>query len=83
MYLDRLVKDAGTFANAFFQVKEEWTPVENRGFAMVDWAPRISAFEDNRPHTRDLAVLDVQREKLRYFRDNIVDLGAFRSLFLP
>ena len=74
-------EDNDTLQALFAEVTADWQDTNGRRFSVVDYAPHISVRVDDCPYTRDIATFIVDGEKLKNFKSNIVDLGAFRSVF--
>ncbi|KAJ2920357.1 hypothetical protein MD484_g192, partial [Candolleomyces efflorescens] len=68
-------KDQPILQALLAQVSTDWQDADNRRLGVVDWAPKISASVDHHCYTRDIATFEVDREKLKNFKGNIIDLG--------
>ncbi|KAF6758905.1 hypothetical protein DFP72DRAFT_163863 [Ephemerocybe angulata] len=74
--LEWQIEDNATLRAFRERIDADWRDTKGWRFGIVDWAPRVSSvLVDGRSYTRDIATMCVDREKLKNFKRNIIDLG--------
>ena len=80
--LARTKKDISVL-EAFYNDIKPWGDIACRNIGHVDWAPKISVDVEGRKYTKDIGTFEVDAAKFKaQFEGNVVDLGAFRLIFL-
>ena len=65
----------------FATLKRDWSEVSNRVIGYVVWAPPITGLTPPDGYTRDVCVIEFDKEKfLPNFRGNAIDIGAYSTL---
>ncbi|KAF6758889.1 hypothetical protein DFP72DRAFT_807207 [Ephemerocybe angulata] len=74
--LEWQIEDNATLRAFRERIDADWRDTKGWRFGIVDWAPRVSSVSaDGRSYTRDIATICVDREKLKNFKGNVIDLG--------
>ncbi|KAF6758895.1 hypothetical protein DFP72DRAFT_1064405 [Ephemerocybe angulata] len=74
--LEWQIEDNATLRAFRERIDADWRDTKGWRFGIVDWAPRVSSVSvDGRSYSRDIATICVDREKLKNFKGNVIDLG--------
>ncbi|KAH9932743.1 uncharacterized protein BXZ73DRAFT_89899 [Epithele typhae] len=73
--LEHKIEDIAALQTFLEEVNADWRDTDGRKLGIVDWAPKVSVSVDYPHYTRDIATFVVDREKVKNFESNIVDLG--------
>ena len=62
--------------NFFVNIKTRWSKAKERVIGFVRWAPSIGVGVAPHRYTRDLCVIELDKEKFRSMIGNVLSLGA-------
>ena len=60
----------------FVSVKRKWSKAKDRVIGHVIWAPPISVATPPHQYTQDVCVIQLNKDKFRHFRKNVLSLGV-------
>ncbi|CAE6389034.1 unnamed protein product [Rhizoctonia solani] len=65
--------------NFFVNIKKKWSKPKDRVIGFVRWAPSIGVGVASHRYTRDLCVIELDKEKFRFMIGNVLNLGPEMS----